>query len=205
MKYILIAGVNGAGKSTLYQTLDSLKELERVNVDEIVRSFGDWRNFSDMVQAGKIAIRKMAHYFEEGISFNQETTLCGQSILNTIDKARALNYKIELHYISVESVETAKQRIAYRVLHGGHGIPDADVERRYAESFLHLNMVKDKCDLVVFYDNTTLFHRFAVYQNGNLDILTDQVPLWFAATFHIWCPGILDCGSIAKKHLSQLL
>ena len=93
-KYVLIAGVNGAGKSTLYQTFDSFKDMERVNVDEIVRSFGDWKNFSDMMQAGKIAIRKMAHYFEEGISFNKETTLCGQSILNTIDKARALNYKI---------------------------------------------------------------------------------------------------------------
>ena len=34
-KYILIAGVNGAGKSTLYQTLDSLKMIERVNTDEI--------------------------------------------------------------------------------------------------------------------------------------------------------------------------
>lgn len=185
MKYVLIAGVNGSGKSTLYQTLNSLKDMERVNVDEIVRSFGDWRNFSDMMQAGKIAIKKMAHYFEEGISFNQETTLCGQSILNAIDKARALHYSIELHYISVESVETAKQRIAYRVLHGGHGIPDTDVERRYSESFSHLNMIKDKCDLVVFYDNTTLFRLFAVYQNGNLDILTDQVPLWFAAFSYI--------------------
>ena len=41
MKYVLIAGVNGSGKSTLYQTLNSLKDMERVNVDEIVRSFGD--------------------------------------------------------------------------------------------------------------------------------------------------------------------
>lgn len=40
-KYVLIAGVNGAGKSTLYQTLDSLKTMERINTDEIVRSFGD--------------------------------------------------------------------------------------------------------------------------------------------------------------------
>ena len=35
------------------------------------------------------------------------------------------------HYVGIESVEIAKQRIAYRVAHGGHGIPDADVERRY--------------------------------------------------------------------------
>ena len=43
-KYILIAGVNGAGKSTLYQTLDSLKDIKRVNIDEIVRENGNWRN-----------------------------------------------------------------------------------------------------------------------------------------------------------------
>lgn len=39
-KYILIAGVNGAGKSTLFQTIDSLKNMQRINTDEIVRSFG---------------------------------------------------------------------------------------------------------------------------------------------------------------------
>ena len=29
-KYILIAGVNGAGKSTLFQTIDSLKNMQRI-------------------------------------------------------------------------------------------------------------------------------------------------------------------------------
>ena len=48
-KYILIAGVNGAGKSTLYQTLDTLKSMERINTDEIVRSFGDWKNTDDVI------------------------------------------------------------------------------------------------------------------------------------------------------------
>jgi predicted ABC-type ATPase len=47
-KYVLIAGVNGAGKSTLYQTLDSLQNMKRINTDEIVRSFGDWRNISNV-------------------------------------------------------------------------------------------------------------------------------------------------------------
>ena len=58
-KYILIAGVNGAGKSTLYQTIDSLKLMERVNTDEIVRSFGDWKKPSDVMKAGKIAVKKI--------------------------------------------------------------------------------------------------------------------------------------------------
>ncbi len=52
-KYILIAGVNGAGKSTLYQTLRSLQSMPRVNTDEILREFGDWRNTTDVIAAGK--------------------------------------------------------------------------------------------------------------------------------------------------------
>ena len=40
-RYVIIAGVNGAGKSTLYQINDNLKNMPRVNVDEIVREIGD--------------------------------------------------------------------------------------------------------------------------------------------------------------------
>ena len=42
-RYVIIAGVNGAGKSTLYQINDNLKNMSRVNVDEIVREIGDWK------------------------------------------------------------------------------------------------------------------------------------------------------------------
>lgn len=74
-KYILVAGVNGAGKSTLYQSLQSLHDIPRVNTDEILREFGDWRNMIDVMAAGKMAVRKIARYFDEGITFNQETTV----------------------------------------------------------------------------------------------------------------------------------
>lgn len=178
-KYVLIAGVNGAGKSTLYQALDSLKAMKRINTDEIVRSVGDWRNPSDVMKAGKIAVNKIQEYFNNGVSFNQETTLCGSSVLKNLERAKTLGYEIELHYVGVESAELAKQRIAYRVMHGGHGIPDADVERRYVESLERLNVIKDKCDLVVLYDNTTAFNRFAVYKNGKLYILAHETPEWF--------------------------
>lgn len=52
-KYILIAGVNGAGKSTLYQSLQSLQDMPRVNTDEILREFGDWRNTADVIDCRK--------------------------------------------------------------------------------------------------------------------------------------------------------
>lgn len=114
-KYILIAGVNGAGKSTLYQSLQSLQEMSRVNTDEILRAFGDWKNMADVMLAGKIAVKKITGYFDEDITFNQETTLCGKSILNNIARAKKQGYFIELHYIGVGTVDIAKERVATRI------------------------------------------------------------------------------------------
>ena len=178
-KYILIAGVNGAGKSTLYQTLESLKNMPRINTDEIIKSFGNWQNMSDVFKAGKIAVKKIKGYFEQGVTFNQETTLCGASIIRNIKLAKSLGYMIELHYVGVASVDIAKGRIAYRVSQGGHGIPDADVERRYVESFNRLKEIIGFCDLAVLYDNTEIFNRFAIYQEGKLFDVADTRPGWY--------------------------
>ncbi len=118
-------------------------------------------------------------YFDQGITFNQETTLCGTSIIQNIKLAKLLGYKIELHYVGVASVDIAKVRIAHRVSQGGHGIPDADVERRYTESFKRLKEIFSVCDLAVLYDNTESFNRFAIYQGGNLCNLADSQLEWY--------------------------
>lgn len=180
-KYILIAGVNGAGKSTLYQTLTSLTDMPRINTDEIVRKFGDWRNKNDVMKAGMIAVRTIRDYFNRGITFNQETTLCGASIQKNIQMAKALGYQIELHYVGVNSVEIAKARIAYRVSQGGHGIPDIDVERRYTESFSKLKQILPLCNIAILYDNTRSFESVAVYKDGVLCDLTGEPPEWYQA------------------------
>lgn len=87
--------------------MKKLQDMPRVNTDEILRDFGDWRNMADVMTAGKIAVKKIDQYFGESITFNQETTLCGKSILNNIAKDRG--YFIELHYIGVEDVDIAKK------------------------------------------------------------------------------------------------
>lgn len=55
-RYILYAGVNGAGKSTLYRTARYKDQMPRINTDEILREFGNWRNVPDL----------MLEKFEEG-------------------------------------------------------------------------------------------------------------------------------------------
>ena len=178
-KYILIAGVNGAGKSTLYQTLQNLQNMSRVNPDEILKEFGDWRNSTDAMIAGKIAVKKITQYFHEGVTFNQETTLCGKSIINNISKAKKKGYFIELHYIGVENVEIAKQRVLERMRQGGHGIPESDIERRYIDTFHNLRVILPDCDLAAFYDNTIEFRRFAIYKDGNPVRVSHSVPIWY--------------------------
>lgn len=178
-KYIVLGGVNGAGKSTLYQVSDNLKKMPRVNTDEIVKKLGDWRNLSDVLKAGKIAVRLIDEYFSNGVSFNQESTLCGKSIIKNFRRAKQLGYTIELHYVGVDSAETAKQRVEERVRNGGHGISASDIEKRYIESFANLQYLLQECNLAVFNDNTDRFHRFAIFHKGKLVRLSQNVPDWF--------------------------
>lgn len=133
-KYILYAGVNGAGKSTLYGTAHCHADMPRVNTDEILYEFGDWRCQEDLIKAGKIAVQRIRKYLDKGISFNQETTLCGHSIFRTIQNAKKAGYQIEMHYIGLDNSQIAKSRIKKRVEIGGHGIADEDVDWRYIES-----------------------------------------------------------------------
>lgn len=178
-KYIIFAGVNGAGKSTLYSTTHYCNSMPRVNTDDIVKNIGSWKNTADLMTAGKIAIKKLNQYISEGITFNQETTLCGHSIFRSIEKAKQHGYTIEIHFVGVDSVEIAKQRIAQRVQAGGHGIPDADVERRYIESINNLKKVLPLCDLAAIYDNTETFRRFAILKNGEIVRISKNIPTWY--------------------------
>jgi predicted ABC-type ATPase len=178
-KYIIIAGVNGAGKTTLFPGLRLNPTMPRINTDEIVSEVGKWYNPPDLIKAGKIAIRKYNVCIENGATFNQETTLCGQSILKNIRNAKENGYLIEMHYVGVDSVEIAKDRIHKRVESGGHGIPDKDVERRYINSFENLNRIMLEIDLLSFYDNTTTFRRVAIYRKGNKVRISINPPFWF--------------------------
>lgn len=178
-RYILIAGVNGAGKSTLFHLLRDVWDMPRINTDEIVKEIGNWNNPADVMKAGKIAVGRLNQLLEEKATFNQETTLCGRTILKNVRMAKENGYRIELHYVGVASAELAKERVAIRVREGGHGIPESDVERRYTESFQNLKDVLPLCDLTAFYDNTESFRRFAIYKHGELVKLSHYVPNWF--------------------------
>ncbi len=125
-KAFIFAGTNGAGKTTLYfNELEIAKDFGfRINVDEIVSAFGDSKNTQDQSRASKIALKMRRNYIQQGKDFNQESTLCGNSILSLFHQLKKENYQINLFYIGLENAQIAKERVKMRVLKGGHNVAE---------------------------------------------------------------------------------
>ena len=169
--FYIFAGVNGSGKSTLYKTNFLNKDIKnsiRINTDEIVYSFGDWKNNIDQIKAGKMAIQLRNKCFLEEKSFNEETTLTGKTIIKIIDKAKNLDYKIYLYYIGIDNPEIAKERVKNRVARGGHGISPEIIEKRYYESLQNLEKLIYQCDSIEIYDNSKKFIRIFYYEDNQV-------------------------------------
>lgn len=166
--YNIYAGINGAGKSTLYQTAFFEPNMKRINPDEIVQRIGDWRNELDQMKAGKIAVKEIRDCISKGISFNQETTLCGKSSIATIWKAKEAGYQINMHYVGVNSVEIAKERVKERVFKGGHDIPEHLIEKRYQETLDNLVKAIPLYDRIDIYDNTVQFTMVSQIEQGRI-------------------------------------
>jgi predicted ABC-type ATPase len=178
-KLIVFAGPNGSGKSTLYLTNRAFFDIPRVNVDEIVREIGgDWRKSADLIRAGKIALRRAKDCLEKRVSFNRETTLCGKTAVQDIVEAKKLGFEVELYFVYLSSVDVAKERIRHRVACGGHGIPEADIERRYEESLRRLQDVMPLCDKVELYDNSAQFVKVLTFKNSRLTYSAENIPDW---------------------------
>lgn len=171
----IFAGVNGAGKTTLYfNTLENMINLGyRINIDEITQSIGDWRDKSTQIRAARIAIKMRKMYIQNRDSFNLETTLCGNAILNLFNELKEKEYKIVLYYIALDSVETAKERVLIRVNKGGHGIDPALIQKRFYESQNNLLKVMPVCDEIYFYDNSRYFVKAAEIKNHAAQIFED--------------------------------
>lgn len=171
-KFTIFAGVNGAGKSTLFYLEKSSDLGIRLNCDEILSSLGlKWEESRAQILAGKKLLQLQRECIESGVSFNQETTLCGQSIFNAVKQAKEAGYTILLRYVGVETAEIAKERVRKRIESGGHGISDETIERRFVTSQENFLKIYPLCNDVIIYDNTKQMQCAAMITNGKSAVL----------------------------------
>lgn len=178
--YTIFAGVNGAGKTSIYKSIyyNENKNEKRINTDEMVARIGSWKDNNLQMKCAREAVKLIKEYILEGISFNQETTLSGRSIVKNIKFAKENGFYIVMNYIGLENPELAKERVKIRVSKGGHGIPDKDIERRYYDSLKKLNDVIEICDEVNIYDNTEVLREVIYLKNGKIIWRDNKVPNW---------------------------
>lgn len=175
-QYIIIGGVNGAGKSTLYRTNPQIfSATRRLNADEKLRAAGgDWRNPADAARAMRDTVQDLRQALAAGESIHQETTLAGnaKSFQNLIDRAHAQGYEVTLLYVTLNSADTAVDRVAARVAKGGHGVDEADIRRRYDSSHANLQALASSVDTLRVFDNTRWYEP--VYWRAGSKVLLDE-------------------------------
>lgn len=178
--YNLIAGVNGAGKTSLYSILKEDGNLgARINIDELVGRMGSWKDTLLQIRAGRMALELLNRCIDRRITFHQETTLPGATIVKAMERAKSCGYRIRLFFVGLESADVAVERVKRRVSLGGHGIDERTIRKRFEKMPENLRQILPLCDSAVFFDNTYRFRQVAVMQDGRLVDCDAAPPEWF--------------------------
>ncbi|MFZ2854177.1 MAG: hypothetical protein WAZ34_08700 [Rhodocyclaceae bacterium] len=82
---------------------------------------------------------------------------------------RADGWRVELIYLALPNMDMSRLRVAERVAHGGHNIPTADIERRFARSLANLlNVFSLEVDACRCFMNSGVLPELIFEQQGEL-------------------------------------
>lgn len=156
-KLYIISGCNGSGKTTASYTL--LPELldcrEFVNSDEFAKSLSPFDPSKVKVKASRLMLQKIIYLLRRKETFAIETTLATRSLLKFIAQARNEGYQVTVLYFWLNSPELAIDRVAARVVAGGHDIPTETIRRRYKVGVDYFfNDYAPACDRWILADNS---------------------------------------------------
>ncbi len=137
MRIIIIAGPNGAGKTTFARSfLPAEAGLPRfINADLIAAGLAPFAPETAAVKAARLMLSEIDQCVQRGESFAFETTLSGLGYLRHINQWKAQGYWVSLIFLRLPNVETAIARVAERVRHGGHDVPEEVIRRRFASGW----------------------------------------------------------------------
>src|SRR3989338_536609 len=155
-RIVIIAGPNGAGKTTFAREfLPTDAELPNfVNADLIAAGLSPFAPDVAAFKAGRIMLETIAEYVKHGESFSFETTLSGLTYAQMIPVWRSSGYAVKLIFLSLPDVEIAIERVATRVIQGGHNVPAEVIRRRFAHGIANFERYKLLVDSWQLYDNS---------------------------------------------------
>lgn len=176
---VFLLGTNGSGKSSLRNYLNLSDIQSNIDPDVLNRIYQAKYPKTYPIESGKQALKMYDKALLDSLNICLERTLAGHGTMQRIIAAKRLGYFTMAYYIGLNSVELNLERIAIRVLKGGHNISEPTVRRRYRESADNLILVKDYFDLIHVIDNSEPYFRLQ-YSVSNQNITKHcQTPeLW---------------------------
>jgi predicted ABC-type ATPase len=177
----VIAGPNGAGKTTFARDYLPLEVgcFEFINSDLIAAGLSPLRPEAAALRAGRIVLTELKRLASAKADFGFETTLAGKTYAKFLTNWKSKGYLIHLYYLWLPDVELHVQRVAERVRHGGHDVPEDDIRRRYRRSLTNLfKLYQPLADRWAFFDNTGTAPRLVATHNGVETEMLD--PVWYA-------------------------
>jgi len=178
---VALAGPNGAGKTTFYRTYLRPSGLRFVNADVIAL---DLR--VDTYEAAKVADSLRRQLVEQRESFIFETVFSDPvgDKLAFLKEAESLGYSVVLFFIGIKGPDVSDQRVAMRVLKGGHDVPGDKLRERYPRIMNNLRRALLELPNVRVYDNGDLkrpYRLVATREDGREVELHGPTPDWLRA------------------------
>ena len=188
---IIVAGPNGSGKTTITEKLLRHEWMEGcvyINPDFIAQQeFGDWNSPEAVVKAANRAKEMREECLTNTTSMAIETVFSTPDQVDFVQRAKVAGFCMRLFFVCTNDPSINAQRVALRVMEGGHDVPIPKIINRYYRSIANCVEVVPLIDRVYFYDNSKTdadpLLMFRVNNGKIAKIYTDLVP---------WAQNITD-------------
>jgi predicted ABC-type ATPase len=167
----IIAGPNGAGKTTFARKFlpEYVKCLDFINADLIAGGISPFVPEKAAIQAGRIMIERIRSLSKKKQDFGFESTLSGRSFVSLLQELKEKGYRLHLFFLWLPSAELAIERIADRVRHGGHNIPEKVVRRRFHKGLSNFTkLYQPLLDSWFIMDNSGVTPRMIAFENNGV-------------------------------------
>jgi len=156
-RIIIIAGPNGAGKTTFAREFlpNEANCPLFVNADLIADGLSPFDPKTAALRAGRLMLGEINRHARAGVSFAFETTLAGRRYAKLIPIWQRNGYRVHLIFLRLKNEELAIERVAVRVVQGGHDVDGAVIRRRFKQGWANFqNIYRELVDSWQLYDNS---------------------------------------------------